>query len=133
MDMAGIHEAVEGVLGKGDNARLQVDLHEEGALCEDSGKRDEKDVQNGEAAELADVCGAKNAADVITPEKILHFLGKLFLRFVGLCYTIHGMSLHWMFFLVVKLYQMDVAHAILLGGKIDFSRPTADYLSAKFE
>ena len=28
---------------------------------------------------------------------------------------------------------MDVAHAILLYGKIDFSRLTADYLSAKFE
>ena len=47
--------------------------------------------------------------------------------------TVHGMSLHWMFLLVLKLYQMDVAHAILLGGKADFSRPTADYLSAKFE
>jgi len=28
---------------------------------------------------------------------------------------------------------MDVAHAIFLSGNIDFSRPTADYLSAKFE
>ena len=28
---------------------------------------------------------------------------------------------------------MDIAHAILLSGKIDFSRLTADYLSAKFE
>jgi len=28
---------------------------------------------------------------------------------------------------------MDVAHAMLLSGKIDFSRLTADYLSAKFE
>ena len=38
-----------------------------------------------------------------------------------------------MFLLVLKLYQMDVAHAILLSGKIDFSRLTTDYLSAKFE
>ena len=38
-----------------------------------------------------------------------------------------------MFLLVLKLYQMDVAHAILLCGKIDFSRLAADYLSAKFE
>ena len=37
-----------------------------------------------------------------------------------LCYTVHSMSLHWMFFLVVKLYQMDVAHAILLCRKTDF-------------
>ena len=70
---------------------------------------------------------------MVTAEKRLHFLGKLFLRLVGLCYTVHGMSLHWMFFLVVKLYQMDVAHAILLCGKTDFSRLAADYLSAKFE
>ena len=39
----------------------------------------------------------KNATDVVTPKKILHFLGKLFLRLVDLCYTIHGMSPHWMF------------------------------------
>ena len=108
-------------------------LHEEGALCEDGGKRDEGRCSEGEAAELVGVCSAKNAADVVTPEKILHFLGKLFLRLVDLCYTIHGMSLHWMFLLVLKLYQIDVAHAILLSGKIDFSRLTADYLSAKFK
>ncbi|WP_315005744.1 hypothetical protein, partial [uncultured Selenomonas sp.] len=52
---------------------------------------------------------------------------------VGLCYTVHGMSLHWMFFLVVKLYQMDVAHAILLCRKAYFLSLTAYYLSAKFE
>lgn len=44
VDMAGIHEAVERVLGKGDNAGLQVDLHEEGTLCEDGGKGDDKDA-----------------------------------------------------------------------------------------
>ena len=82
---------------------------------------------------LVGVCGAKESADMVTAEKRLHFLGKLFLRLVGLCYTVHGMSLHWMFFLVVKLYQMDVAHAILLCGKTDFSRLAADYFSAKFE
>jgi len=70
---------------------------------------------------------------MVTAEKRLHFLGKLFLRLVGLCYTVHGMSLHWMFFLVVKLYQMDVAHAILLCRKTDFSSLTAYHLSAKFE
>ena len=82
---------------------------------------------------LVGVCGAKESADMVTAEKRLHFLGKLFLRLVGLCYTVHGMSLHWMFFLVVKLYQMDVAHAILLCRKNDFSRLAADYFSAKFE
>ena len=82
---------------------------------------------------LVGVCGAKESADMVTAEKRLHFLGKLFLRLVGLCYTVHGMSLHWMFFLVVKLYQMDVAHAILFAKTIDISRVTADYSSAKFE
>ena len=38
-----------------------------------------------------------------------------------------------MFLLVLKLYQMDVAHAILFARKIDISRTSADYLSAKFE
>ena len=74
-----------------------MDLYEEGALCEDGGKRDEEDAQKGEAAELVGICRAKNATDVVTPKKKLHFLGKLFLRLFGLCYTIHGMSLHWMF------------------------------------
>ena len=32
-----------------------------------------------------------------------------------------------------KLYQMDVAHAVLFAKKIDISRATADYSSAKFE
>ena len=95
--MAGIHESVERVLGKGHNAGLQVDLHEEGALCENGGKGDKKDAQNREDAEFVGICRTKNATNVITSEKILHFLGKLFLRRVGLCYTIHGMSLHWMF------------------------------------
>ena len=70
-----------------------VELHEEEPLRKDGRKRDEEDAQNGESAELVDVCGAKNAADMVTPEKILHFLGKLFLRLVGLYYTINGMSL----------------------------------------
>ena len=33
----------------------------------------------------------------------------------------------------LKLYQMDVAHAILFAKTIDISRVTADYSSAKFE
>ena len=109
MDMAGIHEAVEGILCEGDRTGLQVHLHEEGALREGGGKGDEKDAENREASELVGVCRAKKTSDMVTAEKRLHFLGKLFLRLVGLCYTVHGMSLHWMFFLVVKLYQMDVA------------------------
>ena len=38
-----------------------------------------------------------------------------------------------MFLWVLKLYQMDVAHAILFARKLDISRLTAHYLSAKFE
>ena len=38
-----------------------------------------------------------------------------------------------MFLLVLKLYQMDVAHAILFARKLDVSRLTVRYLSAKFE
>ena len=37
-----------------------------------------------------------------------------------------------MFLLVLKLYQMDVAHAILFARKLDVSRLTVRYLSAKF-
>jgi len=29
MDVAGVHEAVEGILGKGDSSALEVNLHEE--------------------------------------------------------------------------------------------------------
>ena len=38
-----------------------------------------------------------------------------------------------MFLLVLKLYQMDVAHAILFARKLYVSRLTVRYLSAKFE
>ena len=44
-----------------------------------------------------------------------------------------GVGRAWMFLLVLKLYQMDVAHAILFARKLDISRVTAHYLSAKFE
>ena len=38
-----------------------------------------------------------------------------------------------MFLWVLKLYQMDVAHAVLFVRKLDISRITVHYLSAKFE
>ena len=102
-------------------------------MREDGRKGDEKETERREASWFVGICGVKKTTDMVTAEKRLLFLGKLFLRLVGLCYTVHGMSLHWMFFLVVKLYQMDVAHAILLCRKAYFSSLTADYLSAKFE
>ena len=133
MDVAGIHKAVEGVLCEGNGTMFTLHPHKEGALGEDGRKGNEEDTERREASELAGVCKAKKTSDTVTAEKRLHFLRKLFLRRSSLCYTVHGMSLHWMFLLVLKLYQMDVAHAILLCGKTDLSRLATDYLSAKFE
>ena len=44
-----------------------------------------------------------------------------------------GVGRAWMFLLVLKLYQMDVTHAILLATKSYILRATEDYLSAKYE
>ena len=41
-----------------------------------------------------------------------------------------GVGRAWMFLLVLKLYQMDVTHAILLATKSYILRATEDYLSA---
>jgi len=92
MDAAGVHEAVEGILSKGDSTALQAHLHEERALHECRREGDEEDAEDREATELVGVRRAQNAADVVTPEEILHFLGQRILRAVGLCYTVHGMS-----------------------------------------
>ena len=133
MDVAGVHEAVEGILGKGEGSALEVNLHEERAMCEDRREGNEEEAEDRKATMFVGIRRAQNTADVVTSEEILHFLGQLIFRAVGLCYTVHGMSLHWMFLLVLKLYQMDVAHAILLCRKAYFSSLTAYYLSAKFE
>jgi len=92
MDVARVHEAVEGILGKGDGTALQAHLHEERALRECRREGDEEDVEDGDATELVGVRRVQNAANVVTPEEILHFLGQRILRVVGLCYTVHGMS-----------------------------------------
>ena len=115
MNVTRVHEAVEGILGKGDSTAVKAHLHEERAMCECRREGDEEDAEDGEATAFVSVRRAQNAADMVTPEEILHFLGQRILRVVGLCYTVHGMSLHWMFLLVLKLYQMDVAHAILFA------------------
>ena len=123
----------EGILGKGDRSALEVNLHEERAMREDRREGDEEDAEDRKATMFVGIRRAQNTADVVTPEEILHFLGQLIFRAIGLCYTVHSMSLHWMFLLVLKLYQMDVVHAILFARKIDISRITVHYLSAKFE
>ena len=92
MDVARVHEAVEGILRKGDSTALQAHLHEERALRECRREGDEEDAEDREATELVGVRRAQNTADVVTPEEILHFLGQRILRAVGLCYTVHGMS-----------------------------------------
>ena len=98
VDSARVHEAVEGILGKGDSTAVKAHLHEERAMRECRREGDEEDTEDGEATEFVSVRRAQNVADVVTPEEILHFLGQWILRVVGLCYTVHGMSLHWMFF-----------------------------------
>ena len=123
----------EGILGKGDSTAVKAHLHEERAMREDRREGDEEDAEDRKATMFVGIRRAQNTADVVTPEEILHFLGQLIFRAIGLCYTVHSMSLHWMFLLVLKLYQMDVAHAILFARKIDISRITVHYLSAKFE
>ena len=133
MDVARVHEAVEGILGKGDSTTLEVNLHEEKAMRKDHREGDEEDTEDRKATMFVGIRRAQNTADVVTSEEILHFLGQLIFRAVGLCYTVHGMSLHWMFLLVLKLYQMDVAHAILFAQKLDISSLTVHHLSVKFE
>ena len=97
MDAPGVHEAVEGILGKGDSTVLEVNLHVERAMREDRREGNEEDAKDREATMFVGICRAQNTADVVTSEEILHFLGQLIFRAVGLCYTVHGMSLHWMF------------------------------------
>ena len=94
MEVAGVHEAVEGILGKGDNTALEVNLHEERAMREDHREGDEEDAKDRKATMFVGIRRAQNTADVVTSEEILHFLGQLIFRAVGLCYTVHGMSLH---------------------------------------
>ena len=71
MDVAGVHEAIEGILGKGEDTVLEVSLHEERAMCEDRREGDEEDAKARKAAMFVDICRAQNTADVVTPEEIL--------------------------------------------------------------
>ena len=69
MDVAGVHEAVEGILGKGDSTAVKAHLHEERAMRECRREGDEEDTEDGEATEFVSVRRAQNAADVVTPEE----------------------------------------------------------------
>ena len=92
MDAAGIHEAVEGILGKWDSTALEVNLHEERAMREDRREGDEEDAEDRKATMFVGIRRAQNTTDVVTSEEILHFLGQRIFRAVGLCHTVHGMS-----------------------------------------
>ena len=85
MDVAGVHEAVEGILGKGEGSALEVNLHEERAMRKDRREGDEEDAEDRKATMFVGICRAQNTADVVTPEEILHFLGQLIFRVIGLC------------------------------------------------
>ena len=134
MDSARVHEAVERILAKRHSGALEMHLRVNGTLLEHHRERQQEDAEDRDAAKLVRICRTEDATDLIATKKDLDFLRKHFLVLVVLCYTVHSMSLHWMFFVWhLKSYQMDVAHAILFAKKIDTSRVTADYSSAKFE
>lgn len=117
-------------MAKGGSTALEVNLHEERAMRKDHREGDEEEAEDRKNTMFVGIRRAQNTADVLTSEEILHFLGQLIFRAVGLCYTVHGMSFHWMF---LSVYQMDVAYAILFATNLDISRLTVRYLSAKFE
>lgn len=134
MDSARDHEAVERILAKRHNGALEMHLRVNGTLLEHHTERQQEDAEDRDAAKLVRICRTEDATDLIATKKDLDFLRKHFLVLVVLCYTVHSMSHHWMFFVwYLKSYQMDVAHAILFAKKIDTSSVTEDYLSAKFE
>ena len=85
-------EAVGEILGKGEGSALEMNLHEERAMCEDRREGNEEEAEDRKAAMFVGIRRAQNTADVVTSEEILHFLGQLIFRAVGLCYTVHGMS-----------------------------------------
>ena len=88
IDMAGVHKAVEGGFGKGNGIALEVSLHEGRTMCEDYRESDEKDVENRKATIFVGIRRTQNAADVITLEKIFHFLEPLIFNVVGLYNTV---------------------------------------------
>lgn len=73
MDVAGGHEAVEGIFGKGDRTALEVNLHEERAMCEDRREDDEEDAEDRKAIMFVGIRRAQNTADVVTSEEIFIF------------------------------------------------------------
>ena len=98
VDSARVHEAVERILAKRHSGALEMHLRVNGTLLEHHTERQQEDAEDRNAAKLVRICRTEDATDLIATEKDLHFLRKQFLVLVVLCYTVHSMSLHWMFF-----------------------------------
>ena len=77
---------------------LEMHLRVDGTLLEHHAENQQEDAEDRDAAKLVRICHTEDATDLIATEKDLHFLRKQFLVLVVLCYTVHSMSLHWMFF-----------------------------------
>ena len=72
MDATGVHETVEGILGKGDSTAFEVNLHEERAMREDRREGDEEDAEDRKATMFVGIRRAQNTADVVTSEEIFY-------------------------------------------------------------
>ena len=97
VDSARVHEAVERILVERHGGALEMHLRVNGTLLEHHAENQQEDAENRDAAKLVRICRTEDATDLIATEKDLHFLRKQFLVLVVLCYTVHSMSLHWMF------------------------------------
>ena len=98
VDSARVHDAVERILAERHGGALEMHLRVDGTLLEHHAENQQEDAKDRDAAKLVRVCRTEDATDLIATEKDLHFLRKQFLVLVVLCYTVHSMSLHWMFF-----------------------------------
>ena len=98
VDSARVHEAVERILAERHSGVLEMHLRVDGTLLEHHAENQQEDAEDRDAAKLVRICRTEDATDLIATEKDLHFLRKQFLVLVVLCYTVHSMSLHWMFF-----------------------------------
>ena len=97
VDSARAHEAVERILAERHGGALEMHLRVDGTLLEHHAENQQEDAEDRDAAKLVRICHTEDATDLIATEKDLPFLGKQFLVLVVLRYTVHSMSLHWMF------------------------------------
>jgi len=93
--MTGVQEAAGRILAEGDGSGMEPSLHVKRTVLEDDADKLEKYQRGGEALELAGVGRPQEAADVVAQEKLGSFLRECIHLLIGLCYTIHGMSLQF--------------------------------------